>query len=58
MFMICRKMYLIDPFSLMCLEYFTTDYLDFIGMMLDFKHAFMWTDDQNEEEQDNDAAYD
>jgi hypothetical protein len=39
-------MYLIDPYSLMCLEYLTTDYLDFIGMMLDFKRAFMWTENE------------
>ena len=46
MFDVCRRMHAIDPFSLMCLDFLVTDYAEFVGMMLDFKNAFMWEEEQ------------
>ena len=46
MFLICRKMQQIDPYSLMCLDFLTSEYTQFVDMMLDFKKAFLWEGDE------------
>ena len=50
MFEICSRMHKIDPFSLMCLDFLISDYRDFIDMMLDFKRAFHWQSEDNEQQ--------
>ena len=48
MFDICQTIYAIDPFSLTCLEFLVNDYETFVDMMLDFKRAFLWEEEENE----------
>ena len=46
-------MHEIDPFALMCLDFIVSDYQEFIEMMIDFKRAFYWEADVEEEEEVN-----
>ena len=45
MFELCRRMNEVDPQSLMILDFLTTDYEDFVQMMVDYRRAFEWEGD-------------
>ena len=48
MFEACRRVYMIDPNCLFCLNYLVAqmDYMHFIGMMLEFNQALNWNEDE------------
>jgi hypothetical protein len=54
MFEACQRVYMIDPNCLFCLNYLVAqmDYMHFIGMMLEYKQALNWQ--ENEENYEND----
>jgi hypothetical protein len=48
MFQACQRVYMIDPNCLFCLNFLMAqmDYLHFISMMLEFKDAYLWQENE------------
>ena len=52
MFEAIKRVYAVDPNCLFSVNYLLAqdDYNNFIDMMLDYKRAFLWTEDGGQEE--------